>query len=554
MEWVTFILGAVIAISVLVVVHEFGHFIVAKLFGVGVPVFSIGMGPRVFGFQFKGTDYRISAVPVGGYVRMTGTDPFGEEDFEEGPPVDPEKDFMRRPIWKRLLIMAAGPIANLILPFVVFTTLFLIGSPEIPPVLGHVSYDSPAWRAGLRSGDRVVAVDGEQVDVYRQLRRAMVSRTGLGATLTVERGSDRLDVALPQDAWRLDGPATVDVRSFGVTTQRLSTRVGIDDPESPAGKAGLESFDAIVAVDGEPVETWYELRDALTPGRSHDLDVLRADRESPSVEELDLTLSPSAAWAARPGDPWANPWGLVPSDVFAGTVSEGDPADRAGVEPGDRLYAINGQPVHDLIHLMALIKGAAGEDLDDPNALTLSVIRNGEQIDETLVPALLSEPTPYGTRTRPIVGVGFAPQTRVDPTSVYHAYGPVDAAVLGMEQTVDVVKTIFAGFDSLLRMKSDPRDMVGGPVAIASITGRSLAAGFYPYLNVIAVISISLAIVNLLPVPALDGGQIVVLLIEWVRGRPLSAEIRMRIQMVGVLMLFALIVLVTVNDIGRHLF
>ena len=159
------LLAGLVAIGILVVLHEFGHFLFAKLFGVGVPVFSVGMGPRLFGFHFRGTDYRISALPLGGYVRMSGADPFGEEDPDEV--VAPEEDFMRKPIWQRLLIMFAGPLFNLAFPFVVFTIVLMLGEPRSVSEIGLVLEDTPAFDAGLREGDHVVAVDGEhgQLDV-----------------------------------------------------------------------------------------------------------------------------------------------------------------------------------------------------------------------------------------------------------------------------------------------------------------------------------------------------------------------------------------------------
>jgi regulator of sigma E protease len=553
MSFLTFGLGAVIAIVVLVVVHEFGHFLVAKLFRVGVPVFSVGMGPRVFGVRWRGTDYRLSAFPIGGYVRMAGADPFGEEDASGGR-VDPDTDFMRKPVWQRLLIMLAGPGANIVLPVLLFTTLFLLGYPEFPAVFGTVAHDSPAWQAGLREGDRVVAVDGEPVKVYRQLERRLVALADQPTTLTVERGSETVQVVLPPEATPLVGPATLDELGFGAMRGFLSTRVGVSEPDSPAGRAGIGTFDAIMEVDGAEVGSWDAMMAALTPGTAHRVRVRSRRPGDEEATERSLSLEPVPGWSARPGDPWTNPWGLVPSDVFVGGLRDGRPATRAGVREGDRLWKVDGEVVHDFVHLMGLVRAAAGDDLEDPRAIPVTLIREGEPIALSITPTLVSEPTPYGTRTRPILGIEPVPQARVLPDRVYVQYGPVQSVGLGLAQTWDAASTIFAGFDSLIRGNNDPRDMVGGPVAIFTITGQSLSMGFYAYSNTIAIISISLAIVNLLPVPALDGGQIVVFLIEWVRGRPLSAEIRMRIQMAGVVVLFALIVLVTVNDVGRLIF
>ncbi|MFT7520238.1 MAG: regulator of sigma E protease, partial [Kiritimatiellia bacterium] len=162
-----FVLGGSIALLVLVIVHEFGHFLMAKILGIGVPVFSFGFGPRLFGFKFKGTDYRFSLIPAGGYVQIEGADIFGEESFEGVSRVDPSKNFMKRPVWQRLLVMLAGPVANLVLPAVVFTGIYLVGLPEIESIVHGVDYEGVAWQAGLRPEDRVVSVNGTPVRFWK---------------------------------------------------------------------------------------------------------------------------------------------------------------------------------------------------------------------------------------------------------------------------------------------------------------------------------------------------------------------------------------------------
>ena len=140
--------AGLVMLSVLVVVHEFGHFVVARIFGVGVPVFSVGMGPRLFGFHYGGTDYRVSALPVGGYVQMSGADPFGEQDVAQDVPED--EDFMRKPVWQRLIIMLAGPGVNIALPFVLFTVLLMMGRPDWNSRVGAVLPGTPAEEAGFQ--------------------------------------------------------------------------------------------------------------------------------------------------------------------------------------------------------------------------------------------------------------------------------------------------------------------------------------------------------------------------------------------------------------------
>ncbi len=549
------IFGAIVAVVILVVVHEFGHFLAAKLFKIGVPVFSVGMGPRVAGFSWGGTDYRLSALPIGGYVRLSGADPFGEEDFDT-PPVPPEQDFMSKPVWQRLIVMLAGPAANLVLPVVIFTLLFMGGYPEHPAEIGLVSFDGPAWRAGLRAGDRVVQVDDEPVQVWRELGSALARRVGTDVRVVVERGDERVALTLPAGSYDRRAGTILDADSLGVESGRRSTRVGVGDPRSPAGVAGLATFDAITHVEGAAVEDFEALLAALGEGPEREVTAVRVDAETGerTTRALSFVLSD---WAPRPDDPWGNRWGIAPSDVFVGGVSEGQPAAVAGVQPSDRLYAVDGVPVHDFLHLRSLVAKSAIDPMDyaaGTRPLTLTLERAGALVDTRFEPKLVDATTVYATRYRPQMGVSLVPDSRVYRPQELKYYGPIEALGMGVRRTWEAVETVLTALDSMLRIRTNPAKMMGGPLAIFSVTGQSLMMGIHAYAGTIAAISVSLAIVNLLPVPALDGGQIIVYLIEWVRGRPLSAAIRVRIQMLGVLMLFALIVLVTISDLRNLLF
>jgi len=554
MTWLSGIFGAVVAVVLLVVVHEFGHFLAAKIFRVGVPVFSVGMGPRVAGFFWKGTDYRLSALPIGGYVQLAGADPFGEEDFDE-PRLPPEQDFMQKPVWQRLIVMLAGPLANLILPVVIFTLLFMGGYPEFRSEIGMVSYDSPAWRAGLRSGDLVVAVDGESVRVWRDLESALARRVEQDIPLTVERAGSPVALTLPAGSFSRRARTMLDSDSLGIEPGRRSSRIGVSDPTSPAAVAGVQTFDAITAVDGQKVDDYRGLIAALE-GDRHLLTVIRADPESGERTTLQVPLE-RTDWGPLPDDPWKNPWGVAPVDIFVGGLLDGQPADAAGIRTGDRLYAVDGVVVHDFTHLRALVATSAIDPLDysaGTRPIALTVLREGERVEVAFSPKLIDATTVYGTRYTPLMGIKMTPDSRIFPERTLKYYNPIQAFAMGLDRTWNAVETVLTALDSMLRMRTNPSKMMGGPLAIFSVTGQSLMLGIHAYAGTIAAISVSLAIVNLLPVPALDGGQIIVYLIEWIRGRPLSAEVRVRIQMFGVLILFALIVLVTISDVRNFIF
>jgi len=554
--WLWFIVGAGSAIAVLVVVHEFGHFLIAKLFGVGVPVFSVGMGPRLFGIRYKGTDYRFSAFPVGGYVRMSGADPFGEEDFSGDGYVPPEKDFMKKPVWQRLLIMLAGPAANLVLPVLLFGGLYFIGVPDAETVVGQVSHGSAADIAGFREGDRIVSVEGQAVEATGPLIDELVAHAGTDVHFEVLRDGEKVALTLPPDAYELFSPSMIKRDSLGLSFRPTSTRFGIDDPNSPAARAGLTSLDGVLAVDGTDVDTWTEMQALLTPDRAHTVTYVRGDEDTGERTEGEVTLSPDPNWAPRIDDPVSNAFGMVPAETFIGTIMTGLPGDLAGLKPGDRVYSVDGEPVHDFGQLVRLVNRSLDTSGPEPTSSPLSVeiIRGGERFAQTLTPVVDDQPTAFGSTWRVLIGFSPPPQTSVAGTPITVRYGPIEAAGKGVSRTYEAVVDTFTTLGSLVRGLGNPADAVGGPVAIFTVTGRSLMAGFHAFAGTIAVISVSLAIVNLLPVPALDGGQIAVFLFEWIRGRPLSAEIRMRIQMVGVIVLFTLLIVVTAKDIGQLFF
>jgi regulator of sigma E protease len=289
------VLAGLFLIAFLVVIHEAGHFLVARLFGVGTPVFSVGFGPRIAGFRWRGTDFRLSAIPFGGYVLLAGADPFGEEDVEAGVPES--ERFLSRPVWQRLLVMAAGPAVNLALPFVLFTVLLMAGRPDWGTTVGQVLPGSPAEQAGLRTGDVVVAVDGRPAEVWTDVEAA--ARARLGTTgpirLDVRRAEATASVSLPVGSLRRDRGGGVDLVAAGIQPWAHSARVGVDDPASPAGRSGLRTGDRIVRVDGAEVLRWDELLAALS-GPSHRVAWERArgdDEAEPETGEAVLVTDPT---------------------------------------------------------------------------------------------------------------------------------------------------------------------------------------------------------------------------------------------------------------------
>ncbi|MEM6931683.1 MAG: RIP metalloprotease RseP, partial [Myxococcota bacterium] len=468
---VLWLVAGAVMVGVLVIVHEAGHWLVAKLFGVGTPVFSIGFGPRIFGFRLWDTDFRISVLPVGGYVRMAGADPFGEELMEDEE-VAPDEDFMSKPVWQRFLIMLAGPAANLILPFVLFSGVLMLGEPQPDSVIGHVRPGSLAAERGLQEGDRVVGLDDAPIDNWRELSLAMTSVEGPFA-LTVLRDEQRVTVAFPD--WvpdrlgrRLEG--------VGLSHNSPSSTVGVTDPSSPAWQAGLRSGDHVATVDGEDVYTYNELLKALTPDRPHTLEVERRppneDEAVPGLDDLDaertVRIAPNPAYTAPEGEVYPNPWGVVPISVFVGHVQDESSADAAGVRRGDRLVAIDGSIVRtweDVLEYVGRTTEGMDVHADPPRAagcvttdrkvfgqpLELSLLRDGRPVTLNFSPTVEHETRPDGTVDyRPIMGVSQFSGSYDGGEETVKYYGILQAAGRAGEEGRQVLETTLNSLGNLL--------------------------------------------------------------------------------------------------------
>jgi regulator of sigma E protease len=443
---------SLLALGVLIFIHELGHFLVAKGLGVGVERFSLGFGPRIWSMRRGETEYCISVVPLGGYVKMVGEEAHGEEAIhpETGTPAevraDPRKSFSLRPLWGRALIVFAGPGMNFVLAAVIFSAIFLVvGVPVLPTTVGRVLPDSPAAQAGLQPEDQVVTIDGTPIRHWGQLDEAVVRAAGRPLRLTVARDGQQREVT--------------------VTPRRLASRTPF----------------------GEPTEVWG------------------------------LGISP-----------------FLPPVV--GEVKSGMPAAQAGLQPRDRVVGIDGQPVRTWDEMAEIISKRAGE------SLRLTVQRGTEKLEITVTPQVVTEKDPLGNETKVArIGIGQStPQT-------YLRLGPLEAVTRGVQRTWDVTVLTLVSFWKLVTGVI-PASNIGGPLQIGVAAGQAAQEGLVPYAFLVAIISINLAILNLLPVPMLDGGHLLFFAIEAVLGRPLSVRKREIAQQIGLALLLLLMAFALGND------
>lgn len=415
----------VIVLGFLIFFHEAGHFFVAKLFKVRVLVFSFGFGKRLFGFRKGDTDYRVSLIPLGGYVRMAGDNP------EENVPGNPD-EFLSKPKWQRFLILFAGPFMNIVIAIAFMAVLPMAGIQEvvIPPVVGEVVPDKPAAKAGLQYGDRIVSINDNPILGFDELKMTIALNAGTPLRVVYERN--------------------------GVRHATTLTPVRDQGEYGPVGLAGFGN--------------------------------------------------------------WIDP-------VVRG-VQPGTPAAAAGLRAGDRIVAANGKPVGDLLQAAKI-----GNDPSKP--LTMRVERNGEPLTLTLGP---DSGKSGGVR-------GAMPEMKTIKLAL------LPALQYSANENWKMLKMTGHAIARLFRAEGSVKEL-SGPINIARISGDALRdGGILGMIYLMAMISLQLGVMNLLPIPVLDGGHIMILLIEGVARRDLSLQVKERIQQVGFAVLATLMIVVIYNDV-----
>jgi regulator of sigma E protease len=423
----TNVLAFVLVLGFLIFAHEAGHFMFAKLFRVRVLVFSFGFGKRLFGFRKGDTDYRVSLIPLGGYVRMAGDSP--EENVSANP-----DEFLSKPKWQRFLILFAGPMMNVVIAVAFMAAIVMVGIEEriTRPVVAQVEKGTPAEKSGLLPGDRIIRIKGEPVEDYQDARMLISMNAGTPLEIVYERASVQRRTTLTPA--REDG-------DFG-----------------PIGRAGI----------------------------------------------------------------------LFGTDPIVGRVEPGSPAANAGLRAGDVIVSANGQPVRSL-EAYALIS-----DQQKTKPVALEIARGGASA-RVIVPPSADEQL--------AVSRGVVPQTKI----IKLAFLP--ALRYSVTENWKMLRLTGAAVRRLFRPEGSMKEL-SGPINIARISGETLRhGGLLGTLALMAVISLQLGIMNLLPIPVLDGGHIMILIIEGIARRDLSLRVKERIQQLGFAVLATLMIVVLYNDV-----
>ncbi len=326
-------------VGLLVAIHEFGHFVAAKLLDFEVQRFSIGFGRPLIRLRGARTEYQIAILPLGGYVRILGEDP-----NDHIPPELASRTFHAKPLWQRLIVVFAGPAANLVFPILIYF-VFFAGHTQLPAaVIGDVLDHSPAQRAGIQPGDRITAINNQPVRYWEQVEGLIRSHVGEEIRMQVERRAKRFErYLIPMESSVRNREGLVQRAGLvGITHAPFLPIVGIIDPHSPAAKAGLQTGDLIVSINGDPIANWTELEQRLGR-RAHPVNVAYF-RSTPIGKIPQLRLLRGNIADLVP-DTRTGVTGLAPAEMLVARVTPGSPADVAGLHPGDLITHLDEEPI-----------------------------------------------------------------------------------------------------------------------------------------------------------------------------------------------------------------
>jgi regulator of sigma E protease len=430
-----------IGLAALIFVHELGHFLIARKCGVTVEKFSIGFGPKIIGFESKGTEYLIAAIPLGGYVKMKGEDP-GEEL------TDTKGSFSAATVYQRLAIAFGGPLFNFIFAIAIYICIYMVGIPANGTDVGKVLENTPAQKAGIQTGDRIIEIDGKKILYWHELQDIIHNAPGKKMEFVIERDSKTIfTIPITPNAKQVSD-LLGDTQEIGlIGVERLGRRIAAIKSDSPAERAGLKVGDDILSIDGTEIIGFSDLKTTALDKPGQELN-FRISREG---QEQILKVTPEL---------------------------------KAGMD----------------------LKG--------------NKVSSG------------------------YLGLG------ISGVMVTERYSFLGATQRGLGKTWEMIEFIAISIKKLITGSISPKN-IGGPIMIFQAYGDQAEQGILYFVLLTAVLSINLGLLNLLPIPVLDGGHIFFFLIEIIKGKPISESNRERAAQVGLFMLLSLMIFAFYNDIMR---
>ena len=594
----TNVILVIAGIGLLIFIHELGHFLVAKKIGVRVLAFSLGFGPAIFKKKWGETEYRLSLVPLGGYVKLAGECPEEEKTGASW-------EFSSKSAGQRASVFVAGVALNAVLAFIAFIVAFQIGVPFITPDVGQVMPGWPAWEAGIQRGDKIVEIDGSKdLDFEDLFTIVALSNPATGVSLKVERDKKTFDVTVIPKYDEDHGIQRIGI--MPATSLEIDKIFAFENNDAPARDAGIQVKDIVTAVNGKQISTEDEFREVevVNPGKEISLTVLRDNKEvelkvTPSSVSRRM-LGISCATAILDGvknNSIASNAGFMKGDEvleinstpvtgfsdirkfvidskdetcivtvkrnntvnlieitlrdekakeeFLGSLTpfyglkvdslvEGFPAEKIGLKPGDRITSLDEKEIKEWNTLLQMVTTGQGKPM------VIEWMRGNERFVSTIEP----QKDEKGAAGR--IGVKFREKTEVKQ------YGLAGSCVVGTKKAIINVQRLYLTLKGFFSNRLSTKN-VGGIILIAQASYESAKVGYGKLVYFLGILSLQLALLNILPIPVLDGGHLLFLAIERIKGSPVSQRTLSIAQYIGFGLIITLVIYATRNDIMRLL-
>ncbi|MBQ46685.1 MAG: hypothetical protein CMP10_04220 [Zetaproteobacteria bacterium] len=528
------IVAVLLLLGVLIFVHELGHFLVGRICGIGVEIFSVGLGPIIFRYKKGGTDYRLSIIPIGGFVKFYGSVP-----SEEVPEGIQGTAFCEASLIARALTVFAGPFANLLMAMIVTCFIGMWGVPHPPPVVGELMADSPAERAGLQFQDIIKEINGEPIKTWSDLQRIIKDQPGQELIMGVDRKGEEVEVSVFPDVVADDNPLGNGKKGrVGISPGHIPSIVSITDPKGLGYQQGLVTGDKIVAVNDQPILYWRELLRELSQRPAERVSLSVESQKEPGAKADDK--GPRKVYVDLPGSNVIEALGI---DHGLLTVFSAE-KPIVGLLPGDIVVSWAGHSFNGIFGFAEVVQKVQQPSVD------LGIIRNGQRKEITVVLKAIDVQRIEGKRKFYTLPVKWW-STLISPEPVIERYDDIFSGLgYALNKTLEQSGQMVKGIWGLLVGKV-PLQALGGPIAIAKIASDSVRMGWLTFLEYTVLININLALINLFPIPVLDGGQLVLIGVEGMYRRKLSQVAIENYQKIGFVMVLALIVIATYNDLSR---
>lgn len=531
----------VLLLGLLIFVHELGHFAVAKWCGVRVEVFSLGFGKKIFSIKRGDTVYCISLIPLGGYVKM-----FGDEINSNISAEDKKYSFTHKSVWQRIAVVLAGPMMNFLFAIAIFTVVAFLGEDVRAPIIGDISPNSKAYTAGFRPGDQVVTVAGSNIATWDQFQTQLTERIGQPVKVELRRTGFENPLPIEVTPESRPNPNILSMAAWigdidGLTFFSKSAILGIRG-NSRAEKAGLKTGDRITKVNNLDVRHFRDLDPMMLPHQGTDI-VLTIQRDEnldgKDIETIQQTVNFNAFSSVAV-------LGIESSELYLYKVVPGSPAEKAGLRTGDRILSVGDKQPIVWEEVLGSVKGFSGE-----GTLPFQLARGAEEIKLEVTPEITAQMNMQGGEEKRFT-IGIIPWIELSSPELTkrEINGFVGGIQRGWDRTLDVTVMTVVSFVRLIQNKISPKN-IGGVISIGQAAHETFQIGIAQFLTMMGAISVNLFILNLLPIPVLDGGHLLFYTIEAIKGAPVSMRKMEIAQQIGLFLLMSLMVFALFNDVSR---